>query len=46
MRVVLLTAEPVRADRVLFGGGAVDVVVAKGSLPQELIRAVTDRTAP
>ncbi len=46
VRVVLFTAEPVRGDRVLFGGGAVDAVVAKGSLPQELIRAVTGRSAP
>ncbi len=40
VRVVLFTADPVRGDRVLVGGGAVDVVVAKGCMPQELLAAV------
>lgn len=40
VRVVLFTAESVRSDRVLFGGGAVDAVVVKGSMLQELIRDV------
>ncbi len=40
IRVVLFTAEPVRGDRLLFGGGSVDTVVAKGCPPQDLLTAV------
>ncbi len=44
IRVVLFTAEPVRGDRLLFGGGSVDAVVAKGCPPQELLTAVRGST--